>query len=167
MTLSYRWGSDTGLLLLSSTLQEFRRGKPIEELPQTFKDFVKVAWRFGIRYIWIDCLCIIQDSHEDRIKEGVDMRHVYANSACNIAASAALDPHGGLFRTRAPEDIQPGIIKTALSSSNPDTYYIFDESYRGRQMYDGPLHNRDWVFQERFLAPRQIYWTSDSPGVPQ
>jgi hypothetical protein len=38
-------------------------------------------------------------------------------------------------------------------------YYIFDESYWDWQMYDGPLHNRGWVFQKRFLAPCQIYFT--------
>lgn len=129
MTLSYRWGSVTDILLLSSTLDDFRCGNPIEDLPQTFKDFVKVAWRFGIRYIWIDCLCIIQDSHNDWVTEAATMRYVYANSACNIAASAALCPQDGLFCTRDPQDIRPGIIETTLASDFPETYYIFDKSY--------------------------------------
>jgi len=87
------------------------------------------------------------------------MRYVYANSACNIAASAALCPQDGLFCFRDPQDIRPGIIETTLASDLPETYYIFDKSYWDRQLFDGTLHHRGWVFQERFLAPRQLYFT--------
>nr|XP_036580365.1 eukaryotic translation initiation factor eif1a-like protein [Colletotrichum truncatum]KAF6788277.1 eukaryotic translation initiation factor eif1a-like protein [Colletotrichum truncatum] len=111
MTLSYRWGVGQQLLLLGSTLNTFRRGGSlISELPKTFQDLVAVARRFGVRYLWIDCLCIIQDSTDDWEAEAPMMRQVYANSACNVAASASNDPDGGLFRAREPrDDHEPGI----------------------------------------------------------
>ncbi|KAL2193979.1 heterokaryon incompatibility protein-domain-containing protein [Corynascus similis CBS 632.67] len=159
LTLSYRWGTDPQhALLLSSTIDQHRRGTKISDLPQTFQDLVLVARRFGIRYVWIDCFCIVQDSRDDWEAEAPMMRHIYANAACNIAASASDSPDGGLFRSRDVRDIQPGIISTTLTSELSEKFYIFDKSYWDRQLLEGSLHRRGWVFQERFLGPRQLYF---------
>ncbi|KAF4832018.1 hypothetical protein CGCTS75_v004924 [Colletotrichum tropicale] len=160
LTLSYRWGDDVQHeLLTSSTMSQFRQGVEISSLPKTFQDTVIVARRLGIRYIWIDCLCIIQDSRDDWEAEAPEMRHVYANAACNIAASASDDADGGLFRSRDGRDIRPGLVTSTLASGHPETFYIFDKSYWDRHLLGGSLHRRGWVFQERFLGPRQLYFT--------
>ncbi|CAM1508857.1 Fc.00g025960.m01.CDS01 [Cosmosporella sp. VM-42] len=162
LTLSYQWGTDPQhALLLSSTMDQHRRGTKISDLPQTFRDLVLVARRFGIRYVWIDCFCIIQNCRDDWEAEAPMMRHVYANAACNIAASASSNPNGGLFRSRDVRDIQPGIISTTLTSELPEKFYIFDKTYWDRQLLGGSLHTRGWVFQERFLGPRQLYFAQN------
>jgi Heterokaryon incompatibility protein (HET) len=159
MTLSYRWGPTPGFMLLNSNIKECCRGKFICDLPRTFRDSIAVTRWFSIRYLWIDSLCIIQDSQEDWKRESLDMRNVYANSSCNIAASASTDPDGGLFRSRNPKEIQPGVIRTNLVGSGPKDYYIFDKSYSGRQVSNEPLHKRGWVFQECLLPSRVLYFT--------
>lgn len=111
-----------------------------------------------MRYIWIDALCITQDSSEDWEAEAPTMRDVYANSACNVCASTSDSPDGGLFRERDPKAIYPGLVFGSLYSTEPQPYYTFDKSYWDRQIFDGPLHNRGWVFQERLLAPRVLYF---------
>jgi hypothetical protein len=65
MTLSYRWGQNPTLLLLGSNINSLRAGRPIYDLPLTFREFFTVARRLSIRYVWIDALCIIQDSSRD------------------------------------------------------------------------------------------------------
>ncbi|KAK2729638.1 heterokaryon incompatibility protein [Colletotrichum kahawae] len=87
------------------------------------------------------------------------MRHIYANAACNIAASASDNADGGLFRSRNSRDFQPGVITSTLASGRPETFFIFDKGYWDRHLLGGPLHRRGWVFQERFLGPRQLYFT--------
>ncbi|KZL71664.1 heterokaryon incompatibility protein [Colletotrichum tofieldiae] len=160
LTLSYRWGTGPQhAILSSSTIDQYRRGTQISDLPQTFQDLVLIARHFGIRYVWIDCFCIIQDSRDDWEAEAPMMRHIYANAACNIAASASDSPNGGLFRSRDVRDIQPGIISTTLASELPQKFYMFDKSYWDRELLAGSLHRRGWVFQERFLGPRQLYFT--------
>lgn len=139
----------------------FRRGSPIANIPQTFKALVVVARRFGVRYVWIDCLCIIHDSRDDWETEAPTMRHVCANSARNIATSTSTGPQGGLFRLRKPQDIQPGIIETTFMSTSPEKYFIFDKSYWDLHMFQGALHHRVWVFQEHFPAPRVLYFASN------
>ena len=61
----------------------------VQSLPQAFQDAIVIALKLGIRYIWIDCLCIIQDSSKDFQAEASQMHKVYGNSYCNISATGA------------------------------------------------------------------------------
>jgi hypothetical protein len=161
MTLSYRWGENQTLLLSSSNITSFQAGRPICDLPLTFREFFTVARRFSIRYVWIDALCIIQDSQRDWEAEAPKMRDVYANSACNVAASASHDPESGLFRTREPNSIKPPYLSASLFSDSPNTpcnYYMYDLDHWDHEVQYGPLHARGWVYQEVLLAPRVLYF---------
>ncbi|CVL11221.1 uncharacterized protein FPRN_11039 [Fusarium proliferatum] len=159
MTLSYRWGSKDNFRLLKENLYSFQNGLPIADLPRTFQDACLVAWRFSVKFLWIDALCIIQDCSEDWSRESAAMRLVYANALCNLAAVASTDPHGGLFRSRTMEDFQPSIVRAALDKSTPPkAHYVVDSDYTNRQLLDKELLKRGWVFQERLLSPRVLYF---------
>ncbi|KAF2441667.1 HET-domain-containing protein [Karstenula rhodostoma CBS 690.94] len=158
LTLSYRWAKDPAVLLLSSTIDAFRQGAPIANLPKTFRDAMTIARNFSIRYLWIDSLCIIQNSAEDWARESVLMHDVYANSACNIAASASESPEGGLFRNRKAEEVGLGYINVDLPNLGTKSFEIWDQFYIDRLTY-GPLTHRGWVFQERVLAPRVLHFS--------
>lgn len=160
LTLSYRWAKDPTVLLLSSTIDAFRQGTPIAGLPKTFRDAITVARRFSIRYLWIDSLCIIQDSSEDWARESVLMHDVYANSACNIAASASESPEGGLFRDRIADKVGLGYIHVDLPNLGTKSFEIWDQFYMDRLTY-GPLSDRGWVFQERVLSPKVLHFSSN------
>ena len=160
ITLSYRWGSDDDFKLTKDKLRSGFHGR-IEDLPQTFKDAVQVARLFSVRYLWVDRLCIIQDSKHDWDQESIEMRRVYTNSFCNIAASTSTSPKGGLFRSRNPENTRPGCVMAKSPTSYQMLYHVFDRSYLARQVFAGPLHRRGWVFQERILAPRTIHFAED------
>ncbi|KAK0701449.1 heterokaryon incompatibility protein-domain-containing protein, partial [Apiosordaria backusii] len=158
LTLSYRWGPSPRIRLLSSNIASLRQGQPIANLPILFRNVIDVARQFSIRYVWIDALCIIQDSKEDWEREALTMQHVYSNSACTLAASGSESPDDGLFHGRNLDFIRPGKVQCSLFSDEPLPFYIYDKSYWNRQIFDGPLHNRGWVFQERFLSPRVLYF---------
>lgn len=161
MTLSYRWGQNQTLLLLSSNITSFQAGCPICDLPLTFREFFTVARRFSIRYVWIDALCIIQDLKRDWEAEAPTMRDVYANSACNVAASASCNPEDGLFRTRDPKSLQPPYLSASVFSNSPNTphnYYVCDPDHWDHEVQYGPLHKRGWVYQEILLAPRVLFF---------
>ncbi|KAF5684312.1 heterokaryon incompatibility protein [Fusarium circinatum] len=159
MTLSYRWGSTGNFRLLKENLCSFQNGLPIAHLPRTFQDALLVAWRFSVKFLWIDALCIIQDCREDWSRESAAMRLVYANALCNLAAVASSDPHGGLFRSRNTEDLQPTVVRAALDRSTPpEDYFAVDSEYTQRQFLDKELLKRGWVFQERLLSPRVLYF---------
>ncbi|RSM09580.1 hypothetical protein CDV31_007686 [Fusarium ambrosium] len=158
ITLSYRWGTEPSIVLLGSNIDEFRGGKPICDLPLTFRELITVSRRFSIRYAWIDALCIIQDSPQDWASESAAMRHVYANSACTIAASASSGPEGGLFRSRHPELMRPGVVNIAYGDGMSEDYYIWEKDYWSIHFDRSELLKRGWIFQERFLSPRVLYF---------
>jgi hypothetical protein len=158
MTLSYRWAKNPSIVLLSSNLEDFRRGAPISRLPKTFREAITVARRFSVKYMWIDSLCIIQDSLEDWARESLQMHQVYANSACIISATASEGPDEGLFRSRSAQETLSGHIKVQFADGKPRRFDVWDQHHMQR-LTQGPLTDRGWVFQERILSPRVLHFT--------
>src|SRR5450432_78162 len=73
ITLSHRWGGAGMIRLISDTFDEFRTNIPLSMLPQTFKDAITVTKHLDVRYLWIDSLCILQDSKDDLRRESARM----------------------------------------------------------------------------------------------
>ncbi|CAI6099895.1 unnamed protein product [Clonostachys chloroleuca] len=107
VTLSHCWGSRTPLRLTTQNISTLKEEIALDSLGKTFQDAIETARRLAVQFIWIDSLCIIQDSKEDWAKESVLMQHVYGNSFCNIAATNSSDSQGGCFRNREITAIQP------------------------------------------------------------
>jgi hypothetical protein len=98
-TLSYRWGdgSNNPLRTLRSNLESFKDEIPLKSLPKTFLDAMSISRGLGIQYIWIDSLCIVQDSRDDWSYEAARMCDVYEGSYLSIAATDAPNADGGCF----------------------------------------------------------------------
>jgi hypothetical protein len=64
-TLSHRWGIQQPLRLLYNNASEFRRKILWASLSKIFQHAIVFARKLDIAYIWIDSLCIIQDSKDD------------------------------------------------------------------------------------------------------
>lgn len=164
VTLSHCWGPDGLSYKLTSALEEcFMRRLPWEDMPQTFKDAIvftrKLKNRLGVDYIWIDALCIIQDSPEDWKNESGIMGHVYKNALCNLAASSGLNSDHGLFHARSPFSFHQCIIKGGPKSALQGSFVIRSPSDWFHQLDDSPLSTRAWAYQEILLAPRVVYFT--------
>jgi len=72
------------------------------------------ACRLGVRYIWIDSLCILQDSQRDWLYQSAQMDQVYNNSLCNISATAASNSSKGLYVDRGSK--QQWVGEVALNT---------------------------------------------------
>ncbi|KAI0890356.1 heterokaryon incompatibility protein-domain-containing protein [Annulohypoxylon maeteangense] len=155
MTLSHRWGNSDAMLKLTSDTYDHRikNGFSYAELPQTFQDFVRLSRFLRNDYVWIDSLCIIQDSTDDWIQESKTMAEVYRHSKCNIAATASKGPTEYCFRTRDPTRIPP----LEFTFRRGKKYLFFGRNLWRDSIEDAPLNQRSWVLQERVLAPRQIH----------
>ncbi|PQE20746.1 heterokaryon incompatibility protein [Rutstroemia sp. NJR-2017a BBW] len=86
--LSYCWGTDldNNVKTLKANLKQHLDGILISVLPKTIQDAVLVCQRLGIRYLWVDALCIIQDDEEDWENESIQMCDIYSGSHITIAA---------------------------------------------------------------------------------
>lgn len=105
MTLSHCWGKARFLKLTSLTHDRLQQGFALAELPPTFQDAIMVTRALGVNFLWIDALCIIQDSDVDWQHEATMMSQVYSNSICNISALDAQDSTAGLFFDRETSNI--------------------------------------------------------------
>ena len=162
MTLSHCWGERDGPRppkLTDANLGSMRNHIPAETLPRTFRDAIQLTRSLGVSYLWIDSLCIIQDSLEDCRRESRLMDKVYRYSACNIMADAAINCDGGLFFGRDTQRL--GIFtldEKQTSSLSHRSTVCFTQDYVNAKSDSGKgslLYSRGWVCQERWLAPRQ------------
>jgi hypothetical protein len=145
--LSHSWGGHQPLRTLKATLSEHRQGISWDMFPRTFQDAITVTRSLGIRYLWIDSICIIQDDKEDWREQAALMGHIYHNATVTIAGSESKGPYDGLFANfHGGSEMDKGglYLRTAVS-------------FHSRAIL--PLLSRGWVFQERLLSPRFLHFT--------
>jgi hypothetical protein len=65
--LSYCWGGDSNFILNARNMLHMLSGIPLESFPATLRDAVYVTRRLGLRYLWIDALCILVSLTKRRI----------------------------------------------------------------------------------------------------
>jgi hypothetical protein len=161
--LSYAWGTSQTMVLSLSSLQSFQAGIEFGELPPTLKDAVRTARELDIRYLWIDALCIIQDSGDDKIKELAKMQEYYKNSLLVIQPTG-LQSVQDSFLGEARTQIRPpthnlkqlGIERSRtleIRFTTPDKYSDTVTLEIDPGMPE-PLNLRGWVLQEQLLGPR-------------
>ena len=165
ITLSHCWGNAEYLKLTSATVDHLTNGIPVTELPQTFQDAIHIIRHLGLRLLWIDCLCIFQDSVSDRQQESGAMSSVYGGVICNIAASAAKDGRAGMFRERNPDLVRPCQISTLWDDHENIDLYLTETNWWEKCLDNDPLGQCSWVLQEVLLdrrvinfSTRQIFW---------
>ena len=158
MTLSHCWGTSQPLRLTTSTLDRLQKGFALAELPPTFQDAIMVTRALGIKFLWIDALCIIQDSIVDWQHEATLMSQVYSNSICNVSALDAHDSTGGLFLDRQTSNVPYCTFKTCRKFKRKRVCEFAYTDFWSDSVQHAPLTRRAWVFQERLLAPRVLHF---------
>ncbi|KAF7948487.1 uncharacterized protein EAE97_003898 [Botrytis byssoidea] len=180
--LSYTWGnSDTilnaeentkeaSILVTTQTnldtlycpraLSSLRRDRhPDGIVPRTVRDAMELTRKIGIRYLWVDTLCIVQDDHDDKSRLVSSMGNIYNSSTLTLIAAVGDDPHAGLrgvsHRPESPiepyEIIDHGKLLT-LSLCLPS---LCEEVRKGK------WYTRGWTYQEQCLSQRCLYFTSN------
>ncbi|KAK1756651.1 het domain-containing protein [Echria macrotheca] len=165
LCLSHCWGKTQIITTTQSTLDQRLAGIPLEALSNTFRDAIMFTRQLGVRYIWIDSLCIIQDSLQDWEIESAKMSEIYSNAHLTIAATHSHDGRGGLFHTTP--DIH-------LTGTTPDgePYKLYFRERIDHHLEDVedpgdvghptsehyPLLTRAWVYQERMLSTRVLHF---------
>ncbi|KAK2040738.1 heterokaryon incompatibility protein [Colletotrichum somersetense] len=168
-TLSHCWGSAQFLQLKKSTYDEFQKGVRLDKLPKTFQEAIQVTRRLGVRFLWIDSLCILQDRDDlsDWLVEAAQMHKVYSHSFCNISAAGARDSSKGLFLGRDPRISHTTDVRICLeglglqSETGCMDCSILDLIFWGNNIGQCPLNTRGWVLQERLLSPRVLHFARD------
>ncbi|KAH7418629.1 heterokaryon incompatibility protein-domain-containing protein [Cadophora sp. MPI-SDFR-AT-0126] len=178
VALSHCWGPKPIIRLLGSNIEEMQENVPWNKLSKTFQDSITVAWKLGFRYMWIDALCILQDSREDWEFHASKMAQVFADAQLTISASKSADGAGGCFSSRAQEPWT--LHSSGRQVWNPMLWLPFHQEGRDREgglkkfivrlkiphglhqnrQPKEPLLKRAWVFQEQILSSRNVHFAS-------
>jgi hypothetical protein len=137
-----------------STLSARKAGLVVNRLPKTFVHFFEVAKRLDVRYVWIDALCIIQDSDLGWQRESQHMCQIYSNALCTIAVESSANCHGGLWLESTKNNNHDGTAPTTQEEKT--RHYL---STTDQRIWRSPLQARGWTLQERDLSPRVIHFT--------
>jgi hypothetical protein len=163
MTLSHCWGGKVFTTLTPDNFHSYLFRIPCEDLSKTFKEAILITRRLGFGFLWIDSLCIKQGDDLDWRHESARMGLVYSNSALNIAASAAPDGSFGCFTARTPDQVygcKVAIWETHRPRQATVNIWDITVEHITLKFMENVLDTRGWIFQERFLAPRTLYFTS-------
>ncbi|KAI0649828.1 HET-domain-containing protein [Trametes meyenii] len=159
VALSYVWGEAQPHRTTTGNVRTYLRGIDAALLPQTIKDAIECTYSFGMRYLWVDALCILQDSKDDKAREIAQMRAIYQNAHFTIIAASAHTVSEGFLHTRAPSSRHDVVLPFLCPNGNVGTMTL---SPVWRQ-YDGlsePINQRAWCLEERFLSPRALVYAS-------
>ncbi|KAL9118620.1 MAG: hypothetical protein Q9187_004833 [Circinaria calcarea] len=169
--LSYVWGTSNTVQLNEATQSKFRGGFAFDELPRTIREAVLVTDALHIRHLWIDSLCILQDSDTDKSHEIPYMNEYYRNALVVISASGAKDVHSGfLFYPETDRDVyaklqDPEPARQRIAGSVPlrvpghfpdySTSLLVETIPMMYEYKREPINNRAWTLQESVL-PRRL-----------
>ncbi|KAI1169647.1 heterokaryon incompatibility protein-domain-containing protein [Nemania sp. FL0916] len=173
IALSYCWG---GHLPFKTTLSNISTlttvGVPFSSLPRVFLDAIIVALKLGIRYLWIDSLCIIQDSKPDWEREASKMAEYYSHAHLVIASSVSPNPTVPFLAPRSTywlpvplkfvdrSGVAHELKIQRLRRLRYMEYTGVDHNTDKAYEHDfGPLSKRAWVWQENALATRIVHYT--------
>ena len=158
VALSYVWGKDTRLSLLTATrdaISGMKRegGLPREGMPRTIEDAMSIATRLGESYLWVDRLCIIQDNPEDKSKQVEVMNDIFSSARLVLVAAYGNSMHFGIHGISRPrrlaqyhEDLSTFRVTNVVREPEDDPFALW--------------HTRGWTYQEAVLARRLLYFTN-------
>ena len=165
--LSHCWGGSHPCTLTEDTRAEYTKKIRKSDLTPVFLDAIKVCKKLGLRRLWIDSLCIQQDSKEDWRYESQRMGPYYRNCTVCIAATSSANSEKSFEITERPSVV-------SSSSTDPESgpfsllAYPFDlmeeKPHFGHSnsletaLESFPLLTRAWVLQERWLSPRVLHF---------
>jgi hypothetical protein len=164
--LSYRWSQRKDHVTVARNLQAHRDSIPLDTLPATIRDAVSITNALDLKYLWVDCLCIVQDSQRDWEEECVKMSAIYANAAVTLAD---VGMHGDGLLRRGLSLSYPNSDSCGLRYSNSHgspvgtvtVRFIKSDKYSGQYHTRpnlSPLDGRGWTLQERVLSSRVLFF---------
>lgn len=183
--LSYCWGNDPSIKTITGNLEDMKCGIALEKLPAAYRDAIALTKRLDVRYIWIDALCIIQDSQKDWERECSKMADTYTNAYVTIAAasSSSVTNHFLKPQLRPPPEIShrereafTAILSDASGKEQVSVkarlmqatgaHWLWQDSGNDEQPLIEPLTQRGWTLQEKVLSTRflsissmEMVWT--------
>lgn len=160
-TLSYVWGNSIIGVTTSANINSREKYLDEKDLPVTVTDAIYCAKSLGIRYLWIESICIIQDSAEDMTEQLSMMHRYYHNSLVTIVAACAKDTSQGFLEDQKPFTYTNPVTRLPIWAEDGKlgTMRLHDLDSLCEPTND-PIRSRAWTYQEKLLSPRMLIYGS-------
>ncbi|KAF2181539.1 hypothetical protein K469DRAFT_519114, partial [Zopfia rhizophila CBS 207.26] len=132
---------------------------------KTLQDAVIISRQLGVKYLWIDALCIIQGDDEEWKKEHLKMADIYTNAKLVLAANNADGLEKGFLNRKL---ITACSEEGSLQSNVTQAQKQHCQQHSGTPMCSSPLslneplNKRAWSLSEVIFANRIIHFTSSA-----
>lgn len=161
--LSYCWGRSNPFLLTPATKENLQNGFHLAQLPRTIRDAVRVTREIGIRYLWVDALCVMQGPGTEAIDEWnfevAKMDMIYRDAYVTISAAAAQGASGGLF---GGSNCELPFASSSTSAGRREVVQWARVTCRNStpKFKTEPINSRAWTLQEHMLSGRVLLYCS-------
>ncbi|PVH67380.1 HET-domain-containing protein, partial [Cadophora sp. DSE1049] len=153
--LSYVWGKREQLELKEGNYTQFHQSNAFADIkhriPDTIKDAITACLKLDVKYLWVDALCIQQDSKDDKDRLIAIMDQVYAGAVLTLVAADGEDSWSGLHGvrpgTRIVQQTQERIQNLQFGTTAQDLNTILHQS---------KWSTRGWTFQEKVCSKRLL-----------
>ena len=154
--LSYVWGPNLAPCVIRDSMLRCSSIGGLKDMtvPRTIMDAMQLVKCIGMRYLWVDSLCIVQDDDEDKGQQIKIMDSIYISAELLIVAAAGSDANAGLpgigsTPRRVSQTIEK-ITGTQFITAQPSVQQVLDRSV---------WNSRGWTFQESTLSRRALIFT--------
>ncbi|KKY37621.1 putative het domain-containing protein [Diaporthe ampelina] len=139
---------------LTTNLANRIRGFNLREQDKTIRDAVEVTRYLGLRYLWIDALCIVQDDPHDKAREIGRMHEVYQRATLTVSASRAQASTQGFLGTCTPIFSQR--LRYIGPGGGAEGSVIASVTAPNTSLSTEPINTRGWTLQEHLLSRRVL-----------
>jgi hypothetical protein len=154
VALSYCWGGDQTHKLTQENHGLYKKNITWESLPRAIQDAAKTAQVLGFHYIWIDSMCIIQDSKDDKEAEISQMTKVYAHATLTVVNKRGDRVTEGFLH---PRTLPSGTSSTQYRTKNGRIQRLtisFENAFYREEC--SAINTRGWALQEYLLSRRRL-----------
>ena len=162
-TLSYVCGPGYSLCVLSGSDgwakdEEGNLYHPLPlRMPATLGDAMNVTQQLGLKYLWVDSICIAQDDEDEKQAQIARMYNIYSDASVCIISAGGLDSHTPLPGVSVARDAlshRSVKVKEGMNIGLP-------LSVLGNALAKYRYMARCWTYQELLLSQRLLFFTTD------
>jgi hypothetical protein len=121
-------------------------------------DAIKLCRAISQDYLWVDCLCILQDGEEDKHSQIASMDAAYSLAFLTIVAAFGYDATSGLPPFNAPRVSLNCLLYVETISDNNYVSSLSPE-IASETIAELKWATRGWTLQEHVLSKRVVVFT--------
>lgn len=158
--LSYSWGGEANFKSTVKHISSYEAdGIAVKDLPKTVQDAIFCTREMGLRYLWVDALCIIQDDPSDKRRQIPRIRETFHFTTVTIVAGRSETVYDGFLGKPRSSGRRSGLLPYySPGSSAVGTFYLVQTHIH--EYSNDPVNTRAWTLEEALLSPRLLIYSA-------